>query len=106
MNQDLGGALVVHLPNSERDKARVHQFGKNVSAGLFIGYALIADQRGKTIVCKTDNFVPLVVPKLSTSSGSNSLATSTPQDLSSTSPAQKRSDELASGNWSGSPPKT
>ena len=33
-------------------------------------------KEGKTIVCKTDNFVPLVIPGLSTSSGSNSSSTS------------------------------
>ena len=64
------------------------------------------DQGGKTIVCKTDNFVPLVVPRLSTSSGSNSSSTSTSQDLSSTSPAQERSDELATRELCGSPSKT
>ena len=57
----------------------------------------------KTIVCKTDNFVPLVVPGLSTSSGSNSSSTSTSQDLSLTSPAQERSDGLAPREWCGSP---
>ena len=36
------GALVEYLPNSERDKARIHQFGKNVLPGIFLGYALIA----------------------------------------------------------------
>ena len=64
------------------------------------------DQGGKTIVCKTDNFVPLVVPRLSTCSGSNSSSTSTSQDLSSTSPAQERSDELATRELCGSPSKT
>ena len=49
----------------------------------------------KTIVCKTDNFVPLVVLGLSISSGSNSSSTSALEDLSSTSPAQERSDRLA-----------
>ena len=38
----LFGALVGHLPNSERDKARIHQFGKKVSPGIFEGYALVA----------------------------------------------------------------
>ena len=61
---------------------------------------------GKTIVCKTDNFVPLIVPGLPTSSGSNSLSTSTSQDLSSTSPAQERSDEPAPGNWCETDPIT
>ena len=36
------GAMVEYLPNSERDKARIHQFGKKVLPGFFIGYALIA----------------------------------------------------------------
>ena len=45
MNEDLGesvkgpivpfGALVEYLPNSERDKARIHQFGKKVLPGFF-----------------------------------------------------------------------
>ena len=55
----------------------------------------------KTIVCKTDNFVPLVVPGLSTSSRSNSSSTSASQDLSTTRPAQERSDELAPREWCG-----
>ena len=59
----------------------------------------------KTIVCKTDNIVPLVDPGLSTSSGRISSSTSTLQDLSSTSPAQVRSDGLAPGDWCGSPSK-
>ena len=37
----------------------------------------------KTIVCKTDNFVPLVVPGLSTNSRSESSSASPPQDWSS-----------------------
>ena len=59
----------------------------------------------KTIVCKTDNFVPLVVPGLSTSSGSLSSSPSPPQDSLSTSsstspsPDQERSDELAPRDW-------
>ena len=44
----------------------------------------------KTIFCKTDNFVLLVVPGLSTSSGSNSSSTSTSQDLSARSRAKWR----------------
>ena len=53
------------------------------------------DLKREDIVRKTDNLVPLVVPRLSTSSGSNSSLTSTSQDLSTISPVQKRSDELA-----------
>ena len=36
------GALVEYFPNSERDKARIHQFGKKVLPGIFLGYALFA----------------------------------------------------------------
>ena len=63
-------------------------------------------KEGKTILCKTDNIVPLVVPALSTSSGSNSSSTSTSLDLSSTGPAQERNDGLDPRDWCGSPQKT
>ena len=43
---------------------------------------------------------------VSTSSGSKSSSTSTSLDLSSTSPAQERSDELAPREWCGPPSKT
>ena len=59
----------------------------------------------KTITCKTDNFEPLVVPWLSTNSGSNSSSTSTLQDLSPTSPARERTAGLAPGDRCGSSPK-
>ena len=59
-----------------------------------------------TIMCKTENFVPLAVPGLSATSGSNSSSTSTLQDFSSTSPAEERSDDLVPGRSSGSLPKT
>ena len=54
---------------------------------------------------KTDNFVHLVVPGLSTNSGSISSSTSTLQELSSASPAQERSDEQVPRRWRGSPPQ-
>ena len=58
-------------------------------------------KEGKTTICKTDNFVPLVVPGLSTNSGSASFSTSPPQDSSSSSssPVLERSDGIAPGNW-------
>ena len=35
--------MVEYLPNSERDKTRIHKFGKKVLPGFFFsGYALIA----------------------------------------------------------------
>ena len=60
----------------------------------------------KTIICKTDNFVPLVFHRLSANSGSSSSSTSTLQCSSSTSPAQERSVGPVPGNWCGSLPKT
>ena len=68
---------------------------------------------GKSIICKTDNFEPLVVPRLSTNSGSVSSSTSPSQDSmrkeaeiasrklvrpapsSSSSSVLERSDEIA-----------
>ena len=70
---------------------------------------------GKSIICKTDNFVPLVVPGLSANSGGVSSSTSPPQDSSrreveiatrnsersasrsSSGPVLERSDEMAPG---------
>ena len=48
----------------------------------------------------------LLFQEFSTSSGGNSSSTSTSQDLSSTSPAQERSGELAPRVWCGSPSET
>ena len=58
----------------------------------------------KNILCKTENFVPMVVPGLSSSSSTppsqDSASTST---SISSSPASERSDELAPGNVSHNP---
>ena len=35
-------SLVEYYPISEKDQARIHQFGKKVLPGLFLGYALYA----------------------------------------------------------------
>ena len=63
------------------------------------------DQTRENILCRTEKFVPLVVPGLSSNSGSSSTSTTPPQDASSTSssPASERSDAPAPGNWRGSP---
>ena len=45
-------------------------------------------QNGKNITFNTDNFAPLVVPGLSSSSGTSASSTATLQDLSSSGPAQ------------------
>ena len=54
-------------------------------------------KQGKNIICKTETTVHLVVPGLSSNSGTSSSSTSPPQDPSSTSssPASERSDEPA-----------
>ena len=36
------GSLVDYYPISSKDQSRIHQFGKKVLAGLFLGYALYA----------------------------------------------------------------
>ena len=62
-------------------------------------------KNGKTITCTMDNFVPLVVPGLSSSSSSSSASTSRPKDQSnssgesetSTDPVTTRSDQRACG---------
>ena len=58
-------------------------------------------QNGSEFLCKTEYFVPLVVPGLSSSSGTSSSSTSPPQDSSSTSsssPELQRSDLQAPGD--------
>ena len=37
------GSLVEYYPISAKDKSRIHQFGKKVLPGLFLGYALYAE---------------------------------------------------------------
>ena len=36
------GSLVEYYPISAKDQSRIHQFGKKVLPGLFLGYALYA----------------------------------------------------------------
>ena len=36
------GAMVDHHPSSPKDQSRIHQFGKKVPPGIFLGYELIA----------------------------------------------------------------
>ena len=37
------GSLVEYYPISAKDQSRIHQFGKKVLPGLFLGYALYAE---------------------------------------------------------------
>ena len=42
------GSLVEYYPISlEKDQSRIHQFGKKVLPGLFLGYALYANKFGR-----------------------------------------------------------
>ena len=56
-------------------------------------------KQGKKILCRTDNFVPFVIPGVSASSGSSSSSTSPVQKLPSSSSMTERSGEQAPGNW-------
>ena len=38
------GSLVEYHPNTAKDRSRIHQFGKKVLPGLFLGYALYAER--------------------------------------------------------------
>ena len=41
------GSLVEYHPFTAKDQSRIHQFGKKVLPGLFLGYALYAGEFGK-----------------------------------------------------------
>ena len=41
------GSLVEYHPVTAKDQSRIHQFGKKVLPGLFLGYALYAGEFGK-----------------------------------------------------------
>ena len=60
---------------------------------------MIKSHNGKKILCKTENYVSLVVPGLSSSSSTISSSTSLPQDSSpSSNPENSRSNEEAPGD--------
>ena len=63
------------------------------------------DQRGEDKLIQNEQFRTASFSRLSATSGSFSSSTSTFQELSSTSPAQERSDGLAPTNWWASHPK-
>ena len=59
-------------------------------------------KHGKNIICKTDNFVHLVVPGLSVNSGSSSSPTLLPQESSRPEADQASGNRAASSSSSGS----
>ena len=48
------GSLVEYHPITEKDQSRIHQFGKKVLPGLFLGYALYAGRIWKDDVLVAD----------------------------------------------------
>ena len=48
------GSLVEYHPITAKDQSRIHQFGKKVLPGLFLGYALYAGRIGKGDVLVAD----------------------------------------------------
>ena len=48
------GSLVEHYTISAKDQSRIHQFGKKVLPGLFLGYALYAGRIWKGDVLIAD----------------------------------------------------
>ena len=43
------GSLVGYHPITAKDQSRIHQFGKKVSPGLFLGYALCTGGEGENL---------------------------------------------------------
>ena len=60
------GALVEYLPNSERDKAKINQFGKKVLPGIFVGCALIVGGiwKGDILIADIEELVMLDAPEI------------------------------------------
>ena len=48
------GSLVEYHPITSKDQSRIHQFGKKVLPGLFLGYALYAERSWKGDVLIAD----------------------------------------------------
>ena len=49
------GAMVEYHPTSPNDQSRIHQFGKTVLPGIFLGYELIAEGIWKGDVLTADD---------------------------------------------------
>ena len=45
------GSLVEYHPKTAKDQPRIHQFGKKVLPGLFLGYALYAGVEFGNVTC-------------------------------------------------------
>ena len=82
-----------------------HEVSSAKSTVTLVGGPVVVSPRltknGNQTLCRTENFVPLVVPGLSFYSSTSSSSTSHPQDLSiSLDPAKSRCTEEVAGNCS------
>ena len=57
------GSLVEYHPISAKDQSRIHQFGKKVLPGLFLGYALYAGENWKGDVLVDDGRIRNLLKK-------------------------------------------
>ena len=66
------GAMVEHHPFSAKDLSRLHQFGKKVLPGLFLGYALYARGiwKGDILVAAIEELERMDASEISTPEGS------------------------------------
>ena len=83
LNQFVTVQLLEETPRQALRRPRILQWGSAVKSHDW-------RKMGESIICKTDNFVPLVLPGLSVTSGSSSFSTP-PQDSSN--PVSECSDE-------------
>ena len=51
------GSLVEYHPFTAKDQSRIHQFGKKVLPGFFLGYALYAREFGRVTYGRTGNLL-------------------------------------------------
>ena len=70
--------MVEYYPITAKDQSRIHQFGKKVLPGLFLGYALYAGGIWKGDVLKQGEFIfPITDGRIKTPGGDQELRTST-----------------------------
>ena len=60
------GAMVQDDPISPKDQARIHQFGKKVKLGIFLGYELIAERlrKGDILIADLEELEKLDAPDI------------------------------------------
>ena len=71
------GSLVEYYPVTAKDQSRIHQFGKKVLPGLFLGYALYQCERGDISQRKGEFIFRIADGRIKTPGGDQELKTST-----------------------------